>query len=115
MEETRQRENTAQFPRDQGHLFPGCVGPGCPGHRGGSRDAERYRELGTSEGEDQRSEVEFLLRVTRGFPLVMSEMLLTFLSHFCTQLFIFTITEFYLLVSFCPFNPTCSFFVDVVL
>lgn len=74
MEETRQRENTAQFPRDQGHLFPGCVGPGCPGHRGGSRDAERYRELGTSEGEDQRSEVEFLLRVTRGFPLVMSEL-----------------------------------------
>lgn len=77
MEKTRQRENTAQFPRDQGHPFPGCVGPGCPGHRGRSRDAERlqrYRELGTSEGEDQRSEVEFLLRVTRGFPLVISEL-----------------------------------------
>ena len=77
MEETRQRENTAQFPRDQGHPFPGCMGPGCPGHRGRSRDAERlqrYRELGTSEGEDQRSEVEFLLRVTRGFPLVISEL-----------------------------------------
>lgn len=44
---------------------------------GGSRDAERlqrYRELGTSEGEDQRSEMEFLLRVTRGFPVVMTEL-----------------------------------------
>ena len=77
MEETCQRDNTAQFPRDQGHPFPGWVGPGCPGHRGGSRDAERlhrYRELGTSEGEDQRSEVEFLPRVTRGFPVVMMEL-----------------------------------------
>ena len=55
------------------------------------------------------------LPVSLFFSSIFSEMLLTFLSHFCTQLFIFTITEFYLLVSFCPFNPTCSFFVDVVL
>ena len=44
---------------------------------GGSRYAERlqrYRELGTSEGEAQRSEMEFLLRVTRGFPVVIAEL-----------------------------------------
>ena len=44
-----------------------------------------------------------------------SEMLLAFLSHFCTRLFIFTVTVFCSLVSFCLFNPSRSFFVDAVL